>query len=190
MAAMAVMGVWIGVSVDTYGRFFYRGKQGRWNALQIAGDLLFWLMQGLLVFYVLLNINDGDVRIYIFLALLCGYAAYRSLFQTLYRSLLEGIIRTVRFLFRMLKKTIALFFIRPVQLLAKFVYTVIKLIVTAILAVLLFAWKVVWIPLKWLLRLVLPDALFVWVKKFFAKVAGIYESMKKIKDKLISWFKK
>lgn len=190
MAAMAAMGVWIGLSVDTYGRFFYRGKQGRWNAFQIAGDLLFWLIQGLLVFYVLLNINDGDVRIYIFLALLCGYAAYRSLFQSFYRSFLEALIRTVRFLFRVLKKTVVLFFIRPVQLLAKFVYTIIKFAIGAIAGILLFAGKIVWVPLRWLFRLLLPEAFFTGLKKLFAKAAGIYENVKKSIYKIISWFKK
>ncbi|HEX6923159.1 MAG TPA: spore cortex biosynthesis protein YabQ, partial [Bacillales bacterium] len=66
MAAMAVMGLWIGISVDTYGRFFYRGGRRRWNVMQITGDLVFWLVQGLLVFFVLLNVNEGDVRIYVF----------------------------------------------------------------------------------------------------------------------------
>lgn len=188
MAAMAVMGIWIGLSVDTYGRFFYRGGRRRWNPLQIAGDLLFWVVQGLLVFLVLLNINEGDVRIYIFLALLCGYAAYKSLFQSFYRSLLEGLINVVRFLSRAVNRTVVLFFLRPVQLLAKLVYTVVKIVLQGIFALLLFAWTIFWVPLRWLLRLVLPQSFFDWMKKTSLQAAGIWQNIKKIKDKVKSWF--
>ncbi|HEX7065149.1 MAG TPA: spore cortex biosynthesis protein YabQ [Bacillales bacterium] len=188
MAAMTVMGLWIGISVDTYGRFFYRGGRRRWNALQIVGDLLFWLIQGLLVFLVLLNINEGDVRIYIFLALLCGYAAYRGLFQSLYRRLLEGIIQSVLYLFQTFRKIIVLFFIRPIQLFLQLVYTVGKVVLQGVLALLLFVWTIIWVPLKWLVQLILPEAFFDWVKKISGKAAGILESVKKIKDKLKSWF--
>ncbi|HEU5138524.1 MAG TPA: spore cortex biosynthesis protein YabQ [Bacillales bacterium] len=188
MAAMTVMGLWIGISVDTYGRFFYRGGRRRWNAVQIAGDLLFWLMQGLLVFLVLLNINEGDVRIYIFLALLCGYAAYKGLFQSLYRRLLEGIIQSVLYLLQTFRKFIVFCFIRPIQLFWQVVYTVGKMILQGVLALLLFVWTIVWVPLRWLFQLVLPDAFFEWVKKILRKVAGIFEGVKKIKDKLKSLF--
>ncbi|HET7581002.1 MAG TPA: spore cortex biosynthesis protein YabQ [Bacillales bacterium] len=188
MAAMAVMGIWIGLSVDTYGRFFYRGGRRRWNPVQIAGDLLFWFVQGLLVFFVLLSINEGDVRIYIFLALFCGYAAYKSLFQNLYRSLLEGIISTIRYILRLVKKTAVLFFLRPVQLLAKLVYTVLKMVIQGIIALLLFVWTILWVPLRWLFRLILPAVFLQWMENFFARIAGIPKSMKKLIDRMIAWF--
>lgn len=188
MAAMAVMGIWIGLSVDTYGRLFYRGGRRRWNPLQIAGDLLFWVVQGLLVFLVLLEVNEGDVRIYIFLSLFCGYAAYKSLFQSIYRRLLEGGISVVRFLVRMLKRTFLLFLFRPVQLLGKLVYTVVKIVLQGLVALLLFIWTVFWVPFRWILRLILPKSFFEAMKKISERAEGIWENIKKIKDRVKSWF--
>jgi spore cortex biosynthesis protein YabQ len=190
MAAMAVMGLWIGISVDTYGRFFYRSGRRRWNIVQIAGDLVFWLLQGLLVFYVLLNVNQGDVRIYIFLALLCGYAAYKSLFQSLYLRGLEGIIKTVRFFFGLLKKIATVIFVRPVQLLWRIMYTVTIWFVHSALAILLFFWKIVAAPLKWLVRLIVPEAVLKMIRNFFSRIAGIRRYMKKITNKVKAWLGK
>lgn len=193
MAAMAVMGIWIGLSVDTYGRFFYRGPRRRWNVLQISGDLVFWLIQGLLVFLVLLSVNHGDVRIYIFIALLCGYAAYRSLFQSLYRRLLEFCIQAVLFVMRTLKQIFIYGLLRPVGWVLKLVWFSGKIMTKVILSILFFAWMVIWVPLRWLFRLILPETFLERLKKIttdFKKHAGFLKNMKNIKNKLKDWFGK
>ena len=83
MIAMVAMGVWLGVAMDTYSRFFHPSKSK--SLWLYANDVVFWLLQGLLIFYVLYVVNEGELRLYVFLALLCGYAAYRALLQPLYR---------------------------------------------------------------------------------------------------------
>ena len=188
MAAMAVMGIWVGVSVDTYGRFFYRGGRRRWNPVQITGDLLFWTIQGLLVFLVLLYVNEGDVRIYTFLSLLCGYAAYRSLFQTFYLSSLDSVIKSAVYLIRLVKKFITFVFIKPVQLLLKFVYTISKLFISVLLSALVLIWSILYVPAKWLFGLLLPDVFLSGMKKNLMKAAGFRTMLKNIKDKAKSWF--
>lgn len=193
MTAMAVMGLWIGVSVDTYGRFFYRGPRRRWNLAQIAGDLVFWLTQGLLVFLVLLYVNHGNVRIYIFLALLCGYAAYRSLFQSFYRRMLEFCIQVVLSTARLLRKVFLYFLLRPVLWLLKLAWFFGKIILKVIFTILFYAWMIIWVPLKWLAGLVLPASVQHNLKKvpaFFKKHAGLLKNIKNLKSKLKTWFGK
>ncbi|HET7629481.1 MAG TPA: spore cortex biosynthesis protein YabQ [Bacillales bacterium] len=190
MAAMVGMGLWIGVSVDTYGRFFYRSGRRRWHPVQMAGDVLFWLLQGMLVFYVLLHVNHGNVRIYIFLALLCGYAAYKGLFESLYMQFLNGLIRVVRGFIRILKKIGWLLFVRPVHLLWQFVYTLVKWLLRGVLAALFVGWTVVSTPVIWVGRLVVPDAALQGAKNFFGNLAGVFQQMKKVTRTIIQWFTK
>ncbi len=43
-------------------------------------------------FYVLLLVNEAELRIYVFLALLCGFAAYQSMLKAIYMRLLNFLI--------------------------------------------------------------------------------------------------
>ncbi|GER67634.1 spore cortex biosynthesis protein YabQ [Weizmannia acidilactici] len=92
MLAMLAMGSFFGGALDTYNRFLQRGKRKRW--IVFIHDVLFWLCQSLLLFYVLFLVNSGEVRFYIFLALLCGFAAYQALFKRVYMHILEWCIQT------------------------------------------------------------------------------------------------
>lgn len=90
MLSMIGMGAWIGASLDTYQRFLKRQERKRW--LVFIHDILFWIVQALFVFYVLLLVNEAELRIYVFLALLCGFAAYQSLLKAIYMRLLNFLI--------------------------------------------------------------------------------------------------
>ena len=70
--------------------FLKRQERKRW--LVFIHDILFWIVQALFVFYVLLLVNEAELRIYVFLALLCGFAAYQSLLKALYMKLLNFLI--------------------------------------------------------------------------------------------------
>lgn len=70
--------------------FLKRQERKRW--LVFIHDILFWVVQALFVFYVLLLVNEAELRIYVFLALLCGFAAYQSLLKALYMRLLNFLI--------------------------------------------------------------------------------------------------
>src|SRR6476659_5920333 len=102
MISMIGMGSLFGAMFDTYQRFLKRPKQKAW--IVFINDLLFWMIQALLIFYTLFLVNNGELRFYIFIALVCGFAAYQSLFKGLYLSLLETIIRSIIGLYRFLKK--------------------------------------------------------------------------------------
>ena len=83
--------------------FLKRQERKRW--LVFIHDILFWIVQALSVFYVLLLVNEAELRIYVFLALLCGFAAYQSLLKALYMKLLNFLIyifmQTTYFLFEL-----------------------------------------------------------------------------------------
>src|SRR5574342_818018 len=106
MLSMVGAGVLFGTSLDTYQRFLNRPKRKRWFVF--INDILFWLTQGLSIFYTLFLVNQGEIRFYIFLALLCGFAAYQSLFKRLYLSLLELLIRICISTYRFGEKTFLL----------------------------------------------------------------------------------
>lgn len=58
MLAMSGMGLWLGASLDTYRLFVIRARTARW--LLFIHDILFWILQGLLFFYVLLHVNEEN----------------------------------------------------------------------------------------------------------------------------------
>jgi spore cortex biosynthesis protein YabQ len=112
MLAMILMGSFFGAALDTYQRFLNRAHRKRW--IVFVNDVLFWLVQGLLLFLILFQVNYGEVRFYIFLALLCGFAAYQALLRNFYVKLLEMIISMVISIYRGMVKAVNIFLIRPV----------------------------------------------------------------------------
>ena len=93
LVAMIGMGSFYGAALDTYNRFLKRSERKRW--IVFIHDILFWVIEGLLIFYVLFLVNEGEFRFYLFLALLCGFAAYQALFKKMYQNSLELVIRIV-----------------------------------------------------------------------------------------------
>lgn len=127
MLAMIIGGIYIGFAQDTYRRFARLWQKSR--LLVYLLEILFWLSQTVLLFYVLFRINDGEVRFYIFLACLLGFSIYVVLLQQIY-------LRVLDWLTRIVKRTL-LFFIR--------LFT----------APLLLIWRSVYYVLKWFLRVLI-----------------------------------
>ncbi|WP_251554324.1 spore cortex biosynthesis protein YabQ [Neobacillus muris] len=180
MISMIGMGSLFGAMLDTYQRFLKRPKRKSW--IVFINDLLFWTIQALLIFYALFLANNGELRLYIFVALLCGFAAYQSLFKGLYLWLLEFLIQTVISIARFLRDTFVLLIYKPiagliqlitiillsigrgllslVNLISKIVLWNIKIIFKVINRILLFFWKL------------LPKGLKKSVEKLYNKTAG------------------
>ncbi|MCU9615278.1 spore cortex biosynthesis protein YabQ [Caldibacillus lycopersici] len=140
MLAMIGMGSYLGAALDTYSRFLKRSKRKRWYVF--INDILFWFLQGLFLFYVLFLVNNGEIRFYIFVALLCGFAAYQSLLKKLYNSILETLIQIMVNTFRFSVKLFSNIIVRPIAMLLTF-----------LLSVLLFFWKLLLKLLQFLLKL-------------------------------------
>ena len=114
MLAMIGMGSFFGAALDTYNRFLKRSKRKSW--LVFINDVLFWIIQGLFIFFVLFRVNQGELRFYIFIALLCGFAAYQSLFKAIYLRWLEMLISIVISLLRFFVKIVYLLIYKPIYL--------------------------------------------------------------------------
>ena len=70
MAAMVLSGIYLGVIRDTFQRFaiYWKGRK----LLSYLLEIIFWILQTLVVFYVLFLVNAGEIRLYIILACLLG----------------------------------------------------------------------------------------------------------------------
>lgn len=198
MLAMIGMGSYFGASLDTYNRFLQRQKRKRW--IVFCHDILFWLFQGLSIFYVLFLVNKGELRFYIFLALLCGFAAYQSLLKEGYLRLLEIVISMVISIYRFIVKMVRVVIVRPlysfVMLLLSFLIIIGKgllALAKVIWKVILFVIKVLLKPFEWVLMFfwnLLPKKIKKMVEKIYNNFAGFFRKSKNTINKLISRWKK
>lgn len=192
MLSMIGMGSLFGVMFDTYQRFLDRPNRKSW--IVFINDLLFWVIQALIIFYILFLVNNGELRFYIFVALLCGFAAYQSLFKGIYLKLLEFMIRSVIALYQFLRRTFQLLIYKPVVGIIQLLISIIIILgrgtfslVKFILKVLLFILKVLWVPIVKIILILwklLPKSIKKYVEKLYNKTAGIFME---IKNYLVKW---
>lgn len=181
--------------LDTYQRFLQRPKRKSW--IVFINDLLFWIIQALFVFYVLFLANNGELRFYIFIALLCGFAAYQSLLRDIYRKLLELLITAVVAVYRFIKGAIHLLVYKPVMGLIQLLIALFLLIGRGLFTLVKFLFKVLLLLIKVLLKpfgkilllfwKFLPKNLKKTVEKLYNVLAG---SFMKIKNYVYRWFSK
>ncbi|MCD7036655.1 spore cortex biosynthesis protein YabQ [Metabacillus sp. GX 13764] len=198
MLAMAGMGGWLGAALDTYGRFLNRPARARWFVF--LNDIVFWVLQGLCFFYVLLLVNEGELRVYIFLAVLCGYAFYQGALKGIYLKVLDILIKTVLWVCRLLLKTANYLLIKPVTGLFHLLIVLLTGILNIIWKLLKGASQLLWFfvkillaPFRVLLRLLwnlVPSRLRNLIKKFFASFGGFSGRIKNIVDKAAKWGKR
>lgn len=184
MLAMIAVGGWLGIALDTYGRFLKRPKRALW--ILFINDLLFWIVQGLIAFYILLKVNQGEIRFYAFLAILCGFAAYQSMLKGLYLALLERIIFIITRIYRILVRTIFILIIKPIKIVIQLIITLGIMLGTFLLNLIKILWKMIYIPLRGLVVLtwrILPKK---W-RFFLIQQAG---NLRKVKNIIKKWYKK
>jgi spore cortex biosynthesis protein YabQ len=193
MLAMVGMGSVFGAALDTYNRFLNRKTKKRW--LVFLNDFLFWILQALFIFYILFSVNFGEVRFYIFVALLCGFAGYQALLKDFYKKALERVIQGSISFYRFLVKLAANLIYSPVKWLilllvsilvglAKGIWSVLGFVIKAVLAIL----KILFGPLIWVVKIIyglLPKNLKKFVEKLYNKLAGyLFPFVKLINNKI------
>ncbi|MGR3766424.1 spore cortex biosynthesis protein YabQ [Rossellomorea sp. NS-SX7] len=203
MLSMIGMGALFGASLDTYSRFLNRSQRKRW--LVFINDLLFWIFQALSIFYTLFSVNSGELRFYIFIALLCGFAGYQALLKQGYLHLLEKMIRFIISLYNFLVSMVKKVLYTPIKWLVVLLITLVLSIAKGLLKVVTFLLKVVYSIIKWAIKLVLspvwwilkgiwnllPNHLTKRVEKLYNKMAGfitvyikkIYRVIEKVKKR-------
>lgn len=196
MLSMIGMGAWTGAALDTYQRFLKRAKRKR--VLVFFYDLLFWFVQALLIFYVLLLVNEATIRIYVFVALLCGFATYQSMFKRLYLLVLEtGIKITIR-VYRISVSITKLLIVNPVLFLVSCIVAIsvflfrtcrslLRVLLTFLIQIVKVVLKIFFVPIR-LIGLVVWKVLPNRVKIFVKSLAGLLLKVEKFKVKIINWW--
>ena len=180
MLSMIGMGSLFGASLDTYNRFLQRRRRRNW--IVFLNDILFWVFQGLSIFYVLFMINEGELRFYIFLALLCGFAAYQSLLKRTYLLILDWLISlaistykiSVNLFKTLVYQPLRFLFMSAVSLLVLLGKGIFSLLKTT-LKILYWILKVAWKPFQLILIIfwkLLPKKIKKVVEKIYNKMAG------------------
>ncbi|WP_054709777.1 spore cortex biosynthesis protein YabQ [Bacillus sp. JCM 19041] len=174
MLSMAAMGIWLGAAIDTYSRFTL--ERHYFNLKTALIDLLFWLLQALIVFFVLFKANLGEVRIYVFMAILCGYAGYQALLKGIYVQLLERAIRFIKALYRFIVMLINVLLYQPIKWILRLLRRFAMIIVLAIWSV--FFYLIVK-PCYWLLRFVGIVSMIKKGQPIVEKIKDLYKLMVK-----------
>ncbi|WP_066368124.1 spore cortex biosynthesis protein YabQ [Neobacillus fumarioli] len=192
MISMIGMGSLFGAMFDTYQRFLQRPKRKQW--IVFINDLLFWIIQAMLVFYTLFLVNSGEIRFYIFIALLCGFAAYQSLFKNIYLRVLELIIQTVITISRITKRTFLLLIYNPIVGLVQLMIIIVLSIGRGLLSLVKFVSRILLFIVKAVFGIVKKILLIFWklmpkglknsVEKLYNKTAG---NFKKIGNYILKW---
>ncbi|BCB01931.1 spore cortex biosynthesis protein YabQ [Bacillus sp. KH172YL63] len=202
MLSMIGMGALFGASLDTYSRFLNRSERKRW--LVFVNDILFWILQALSIFYILFVVNFGEIRFYIFLALLCGFAGYQALIKQYYLSFLGRVIQFFISLYNFGVKMVKNLVYSPIKWMVVLLITLVLSVGKGLLSVILFilrvilkvgqwAIKLVTAPIWWILKGIwnlLPKNLTKRVEKLYNRMAGIYQDVIKKVYRVVKRFNK
>ena len=184
MLSMLAMGACLGASLDTYGKLTYQPRSFSW--VVAIRDFLFWCVHALLIFYVLYQSNMGELRFYVFAALLCGYATYRALLQSVFNYLLDRLIALVVGIIRFIKKSLYYMFIKPIKWILYLISSFCMIVLTIVWKICLVLFSFVWKPVWWLIRPIVRwiNGTKQWqrVKPFLIKIKEVGRSVWKKKD--------
>ncbi|TMN22335.1 spore cortex biosynthesis protein YabQ [Lentibacillus cibarius] len=186
MISMTAGGFYLGMILDTYRRLSIHWKSSPF--MKYFMEIIFWLTQTMVLYYVLFRVNSGELRFYVFLACLLGFSMYQGLAANVYKAFLEHMIRVVTAMYRFCKRTVQVLVITPVLSLVRFTITIAAFILHVLITLLHWLFKIIYIPCFWLCRLVfrmLPSSFQVNLHK----VAGFYSKIentcrKRIKELL------
>lgn len=128
----------MGIGFDTYSYFREKGRFPRW--LTFILDLSFWLASIAVVFYVLVEVNQGIVRFPIFFGILVGAWVYFVLGSKTYIQFLVTVIKFAQWLYKTILAIVEALVIRPIL----FLYRIIFMIVTFILSLFMTIGRTIW----------------------------------------------
>lgn len=183
---MLLSGLGMGLVFDGYRVISNELRFSRWWIPVL--DLLYWTAATIIVFRVLFESNDGEVRAYVFLGLLIGICCYFWLFSRPVIALVRWLIRAVRKMLHIGASIFELVIIKPLFL----IYRLARVILGFLAALTIFLFKIVlqltrplWLLLGWLLgpvlrplgRLLAPVAVW-WDKgKRVRAVGGFFSRL-------------
>jgi spore cortex biosynthesis protein YabQ len=138
---MSVCGALMGMGYDTYHVFKGKSRFPPW--LLFLLDVAFWLCSMAVVFVVLVRVNDGVVRLPIFLGMLLGAWVYFLIGSKKYIQFLLAVIKFCKWLYRTVLLLIDTLIVRPVLFVYRLVWTLLTFLFSGLMTILTFLWKVV-----------------------------------------------
>lgn len=171
MISMVLGGFYLGIAMETYRRFSYLWGKRRW--LVYILEISFWLSQTLILFYLLYRINNGELRVYVFLACLLGFSMYKVLGARLYKVVLEWLIHLNIKCYQYLARAIQIIIIKPIFWGASILIALIQFLFSLLFGVIRF----VCLPLYWLIKgiyFILPQK----IKDICTKLTAFYSIIK------------
>jgi|SRR5690625_2476621 len=183
MVSMILGGIYLGFATETYRRIAISWQNK--PVLTYFLEITYWILQTCVLFFVLYQVNNGELRIYIFIACLLGFSIYKVLFQKIYQRVLEWIIKIVVTIVTGLIKLIHTLIVHPVLWLGHLVIRIISSIIQFSYRFLLMLMKILFYPFKPLFHFsqkVIP-------KKIQKKVTTTLSFCSTIITKLGKWLK-
>ncbi|WP_236096550.1 spore cortex biosynthesis protein YabQ [Bacillus sp. SB49] len=174
----------VGASMDTFERIFGRRNKRAWR--EVFYQLGFWFVQAVFLFYLLYLANYGELRVYVFLAILCGFSAYRALFQKVYLRALEAWIRLWLGIWNAVKKLVYYVLFLPSKSIIFLIISLLLGVYKILLKGIILLFLVIFYPIRLILRVIwrlVPKNM----KNYLRKTAGFLD---KIKNTWNKWIKR
>lgn len=177
LITMALSGFYLGVAQETFRRFtvYWKGRL----FLTYFLEILFWMTQAGILFYILYRVNQGELRIYIVLACLFGFSAYQALAKQIYKRLLERLIRIFKAIYQGIEKLIKMMLISPLRWIFFTFYRMIKAILIGVMKIITWLFLFLFTPFRWIgtgLFRLSPKP----IQNFFLQIAGFYSKIQNI----------
>ncbi|MFD1068164.1 spore cortex biosynthesis protein YabQ [Oceanobacillus locisalsi] len=185
LLTMIVSGFYLGVIQETFRRFtvYWKGRL----FLTYFLEILFWMTQAGILFYILYRVNQGELRVYIVLACLLGFSVYQALAKQTYKNVLEYAIQVFKTIYRGIERLLKLLVISPLQWIFLMFYRMIKTILFGVFKIIAWLCRFLFTPFRWVgtaIYRICPSS----IQNFFLHVAGFYSKIKNIINKYV--FKK
>lgn len=171
--SMLLVGVYLGCMFDTNERIIQMLQDKM--LFRFLFQFLFWLAQSLLIFYGLVKINGGQVRLYFILAIVIGFWFYFFSLRRVYQVILEKVIEILSRIFKMIGRTIHLLLIKPLVFFGHILLSLLNMVILMLSYLFSFFLKII----KWVLSpifMIIPEN----VKKYLVSLAGIYSKIENI----------
>jgi|SRR5699024_68745 len=185
MIVMVAGGFYLGIALETHRRFAVYWK--RRTVFRFTLEILFWLVQIILLYYVLFQTNYGTLRAYVFFACLLGFSMYQVLFKKAYQTFLEYVVSILHMIYRGIRVVVRTVFYRPLVAILHIILACLLCVIQILMYILYHVFKIVWIPVLWGMNWIykrLPKNL----RKFLNKFSVIYSTIRNTYKKLVNWF--
>lgn len=186
MLMMVGGGFYLGMALETYRRLCLNWRRPAW--LLFTTEILFWLIQTLVLFSMLFKANNGEIRLYIFVACLLGFAAYQVLGRKWYKAVLEVMIRVGLAIGRFIANSIRILIIAPIKGLFTILIAILLFLIQTIVSIIRLLLKIILFPIKGIFAIIwrlMPKS----ARNFVSKFGSVYSTMKESCSKFLKWIK-